>query len=165
MTEPLPPGLRVDQVARAIMRRTGQSMTTLRATMKPVPGTHKWWTNSGNAHETDAAVFVATIVGRDPTLMQGRWDAEGDKLRLLGARIQDGSYGGPSIAVPGHRVTETMAAAAAGRRLGDVMGRDAPEDLADVRIVYMRTITSSMPGGEPLLLIDLPPAWRWIGRR
>lgn len=163
---PLPRPLRVDAIARAILRRTGQTMEGALAVLEPVDasGPTRWWSASNatiSGMPPGHATFVATYVDGVATLIQGGWSRS--PCDLLSAHVDAGRLVGPTIGVRGQTMTETVAAACVGRRLRDVVD---VADLADVS--HLRIVGVTQPrvpvGALPLVRFQVTPDWRMMGR-
>jgi hypothetical protein len=163
---PLPRPLRVDAIARAILRRTGQTMESVLAVLEPVDasGPTRWWSASNatiSATPWGHVTFVATHVDGVVTLIQGGWGGSPCVLRT--AHVDAGRLIGPTVAVRGQAMTETVAAACVGRRLRDVVDVADLADVSHLRIVEV-TQPKTPAGDLPLVRFQVTPDWRMMGR-
>lgn len=163
---PLPRPLRVDAIARAILRRTGQTMDGVLAVMEPTDGVSptRWWAASTatiSGMPPSQVTFVATYIDGIVTLIQGGWSRS--PCDLLSSHVDAGRLVGPTVGVRGQAMTETIAAACVGKRLRDVV--DVP-DLADVSHLRIVAVTQPrMPADKPpLVRFQVTPDWRMMGR-
>lgn len=163
---PVPRPLRVDAVARAILRRTGQTLESALDVLEPRDGTRptRWWAASNatiSAIAPGRVTFVATYIDGVVTLIQGGWSR--NPYDLLSSHVDAGRLVGPTIGIRGQTMTETVAAACVGRRLRDVVDTDVLADLSHMRIVGV-TQPKTPAGAQPIVRFQVTPDWRMMGR-